>query len=90
MTPLPTEVVECIVKRLERKDILECSNANTQFYSISMKYLYAEIDIESEANLNLFLNSLARYPRCKEAGTYSDAFSQNNMAIARPCSSRQV
>ncbi|KAI8976489.1 hypothetical protein BDB01DRAFT_348921 [Pilobolus umbonatus] len=70
MITLPAEIVELIIKKLEWKDIRSCSTVNRQFYSTLIKYLYREVCVRTNANLNLFLDSLVLYPRYIEIGIH--------------------
>ncbi|KAI8985478.1 hypothetical protein BDB01DRAFT_905435 [Pilobolus umbonatus] len=75
MNTLPTEIIEGIVKDLEKKDFHSCLTVNKLYYSIFIKHLYEEVVLSTTDKLALFLDSITLYPRSKEAGKYVRNFS---------------
>ncbi|KAI8976478.1 hypothetical protein BDB01DRAFT_347997 [Pilobolus umbonatus] len=75
MNTLPTEIIDCLSKFLEKKDIINCLTVNKHCYSIFIKYIYKEISIGWTHTLDQFMDAFACSPRMKEAGKYVQKFS---------------
>ncbi|KAI8976527.1 hypothetical protein BDB01DRAFT_803259 [Pilobolus umbonatus] len=79
MDTLPTEIINQIVKNLEKKDLLSCLTVDKRYYSIFINHLYRKICFsKDEKKVISFMDSLHKYTRTKEAAKYVRVFSVPN------------
>ncbi|KAI8974132.1 hypothetical protein BDB01DRAFT_908970 [Pilobolus umbonatus] len=70
MNHLSPEIIELIADKLIFKDLSHCLTINHLWYSIIIRHLYTRNASISSYRVQLFLESLTLYPRCREAGMY--------------------
>ncbi|KAI8972159.1 hypothetical protein BDB01DRAFT_811149 [Pilobolus umbonatus] len=70
MLLLPSEIISEIIKKTSKDDYPEFLRVNRHWYNVIIPLLYNDISIITTRHLELFMKSLALYPRSIEAGKY--------------------
>ncbi|KAI8974102.1 hypothetical protein BDB01DRAFT_807605 [Pilobolus umbonatus] len=70
MDKLSYEIVEMICNPLTDKEKLSCLMVNRGWYSAFIRHVYKIVSPVGRRKTYLFLESVIRYPRCREAGRY--------------------